>query len=425
MIDWLTFTAPLSIGHRLPTDRVQHLDVEGEVVQNWPKPLRARGSHDKTVSFRQQADDTVTIAGCPAKFLQGHNVWGCDQLPLVTARMYLAVLRALDLDPVADDLRAVALGHDVTLSRVDVTYSTPLASRAAVLDVLRRMEGSATLARRGRGQLVKGSTLYFNQQSDAKKKSRRWKLKLYSKGNELADRDPAHRLPVAILEGDHGKALLEHADPLLRIELEMGSMELTRLGLRQASAWHDPTTPRRLHRRHLEKLNMPVQKLADDALLERLPNALRLVCAAHLAGEDTKRLCSKATWYRHRKALLAYGVDLATATPRKPLDDSKQGQPLPLLDITPNYVEQVPDWARGTALYVGGCGSEIDPPADFFEWCPELFVNPPIYERPDLFAHPDTGEPMTIDDVIELRDRDDREPARPRLRLVSSRSTPA
>lgn len=411
MIDWLTFTAPLSIEDRLPTARVQHVDAEGEVVQNWPKPLRPKGSHDKTVSFRQNADGTAIFSGCPAKFLQGHNVWGDDRLPRVVAEMYLGVVRALGLSPTREDLAGVASGAAVTLSRVDVTYSTPLASRAAVLDVLRRMEGSATLARRGRGQLVKGSTLYFNQQKKAEKKSRRWKLKLYSKGNELADRDPAHRLPPAIVEGEHGKALLEHADPLLRIELEMGSMELRRRGLRQASAWHDPTTARRLHHEHLEKLNMPVQKLADDDLLARLPTRLRAVCALHLAGEDTSRLYATRTWYRHRKALLPYGVDLASANPKPALDDSKQGQLPPLLDITPNYAEQVPEWARGTALYVGA-DHDLDapnPPADFYEWCPELFNDPPLLQRPDLFPNPTTGEPHTHDTMLEKLRRSEQE----------------
>ncbi|WP_283159726.1 phage/plasmid replication protein, II/X family, partial [Xanthomonas axonopodis] len=88
----------------------------------------------------------------------------------------------------------------------------------------------------GRGQLVKGSTLYFGQHS------RRWSLKLYSKGQEIHARGHGQD---AILNLPHAVAW---ADRTLRAELTIRSMELKRMALDQVAAWKDvdgvPLTPR-------------------------------------------------------------------------------------------------------------------------------------------------------------------------------------
>ncbi|WP_261382156.1 phage/plasmid replication protein, II/X family, partial [Xanthomonas vasicola] len=66
----------------------------------------------------------------------------------------------MSLNPTEAD-RALVRAGMIQLTRVDVTESFHLESRAQVLEWLRAAEQTAHLSHRGRGQLVKSSTLYF------------------------------------------------------------------------------------------------------------------------------------------------------------------------------------------------------------------------------------------------------------------------
>jgi hypothetical protein len=50
---------------------------------------------------------------------------------------------------------------------------------------------------------------------------------------------------------------------------------------------------------------------SDDELLESLPSRLRVHAAAWLQGVDVTKLMSRATLFRHAKALRGYGIDIA------------------------------------------------------------------------------------------------------------------
>lgn len=81
---------------------------------------------------------------------------------------------------------------------------------------------------------MKGSTLYFG------KNSRRWSLKLYSKGQEIRatghGQDAVLALPHAV----------EWADKTLRAELTLRGMELQRLNLAYVGQWSDKDSPGRV-----------------------------------------------------------------------------------------------------------------------------------------------------------------------------------
>ena len=42
--------------------------------------LSVKGSHDSNITIRSHTDNTIEISGNPAKFLQGHNVFGTNDL---------------------------------------------------------------------------------------------------------------------------------------------------------------------------------------------------------------------------------------------------------------------------------------------------------------------------------------------------------
>lgn len=193
MIDWVSFVAPCHHAERVHGGLVASIRPDGTVEWQTYKRTSVRGSHDASVTVRTHGGscEYIEVSGNPVKWFQGHNLWGTDDLPALVLSMLDALVQRddLGLDPSESD-RSIWQAGGIRLTRVDVTESFHLPSRSDVLAWLRAAEQTAHLSHRGRGQLVKGSTLYFGKQS------RRWSLKLYSKGQELEAKD--HRQDVVM-----------------------------------------------------------------------------------------------------------------------------------------------------------------------------------------------------------------------------------
>ena len=84
---------------------------------------------------------------------------------------------------------------------------------------------NATLSHRGRGQVTKGSTLYFG------KSSRRSSVKFYAK--ERSFKSTLMQLSLQL------PALVDYANRGLRCEVVLRSLELNHRGLSSGSAWDD------------------------------------------------------------------------------------------------------------------------------------------------------------------------------------------
>lgn len=342
MIDWLTLQIPCA--HPVPIDGgcVLNLSSEGEVAWRCAKRKAVAGSFSTGLTVRtctHTADPctALEISGNPVKFFQGHNLWGTDDLASLAMATIEHVVSHLGIEPTAADRAAWAAG-DVQITRVDCTESFHLASLGEVLSWLRAAEQTAHLSHRGRGQLVKGSTLYFG------KNSRRWSLKLYAKGQEI--RAKGHGQD-AILDLPSAR---EWADRTLRAELTMRSMELKRQGLAHVRDWFPvdgvplPVTSQLLRDR-LGNMTMTTTAHLSADVMESLRPALRVIVQAWEAGADLRATLPARTFYRHRKALLPHGIDIATLVPRE------VSNVVPLHRVLQAVPVSVPDWAVGTPLY--------------------------------------------------------------------------
>lgn len=331
MIDWLTFRASWSHRRQVFGGRVLSLDADGSIEWQTLRGLPVVGSHSSTVHARSAGDGVIEISGNPAKFMQGHNVFGSDDVQGYCLRLYEAVCAAIGVSPKPDDLRAVSAGACL-LTRVDLTYSWDLGTLPRCLNAIRSMSNTGYLAHRGRGSLTKEGTLYFG------KHSRRWALKFYAKGQELR----AHRLPAALCDRDR---LEEHAQGLLRVELVLRSMELKERHLQFACAWRGD--PAEIHSRYLSRLTLSEVSMLDADVIEGLPPRLQAIYQAWRDGHDVRAMFkSVRTFYRYRAKLLPLGVDLAVKQPRE------ESNVVPLRVVLHARPVGVPDWARGTPLYV-------------------------------------------------------------------------
>jgi II/X family phage/plasmid replication protein len=342
--DWLTFRAPLDHD---ATDEGPFF--AGRVIFTRIDPAAQGEVEDYTVNKRKSiegsASSTITatscmhdgrphlwISGCPAKWFQGHNVHGSDDVHGLAVEMLLRACAKHGITPSAENLAAWRLGDDLHITTADVTYSWDLGTRPRALEFIRALERTSRTRHPGRGEM-KGQTLYYG------KHSQRWALKFYSKGTEL---DAAGRgLPVDLAESD----LRAHADGLVRAELRLRSKELQKLGLDRASAWGD-TTGQELHAAYLARLETAESFMLDGDVLEQLPGRLRLVHQAWLDGHDLRKTLAARTFYRYRNELLKHGVDIAIKQPR-----DKASNVIPLRVVLQAKPATVPEWLVGTSWY--------------------------------------------------------------------------
>ncbi len=300
MIDWITVLLPCT--HQpLNAGCIVSIDANGQEEWCSKRKVRARGSFESGIDIRSQGGDgqgTAThlfIDGNPSKFLQGHNLFGSDDLVSLMRDVFIRLADQFGFQPTPDELAMIEAG-DYTVCCIDYTHSFELPTRADVKAWLRAAEFKAK-SRHGRPS-SKGGTLYFGQ------RSRRWCLKFYCKGEELEA--PKHTLPNELQLSE----LVAWADNKLRAELRLRTRELIDLQARRAC---DLTQTRlaELFNEYMRGLDMSEQiALTTEALLE-LPQRLRSSYVLWKSGEDLRETLSKPTYYKHRKELRDYGIDIA------------------------------------------------------------------------------------------------------------------
>jgi II/X family phage/plasmid replication protein len=345
VIDWLTFVAPLShqagIGGPFFAGEVMATIPDPTHPEGWQpdwivqKRKSFEGSHSSAIQIQSTTDEhgrpAIWVSGNPAKWFQGHNIFGSDDLPGLVREMLHRVCASVGITPSAEDLALWDAGR-IKLTRVDVTYSYDLQTLPRVRNALRSLDSTARLKHRGRGHF-KGDSITFG------KHSRRWSLTLYAKGAEIE----VHKLPFDLAES----SLIAHAQGLLRAEVRMLSLQLTQEGLEYVHAWGDNSASE-LHLRMMAGLEIAEATMIDAPTLEGLPGRLQLAYEAWKVGNDLRATLARNTFYRYRTELLRHGIDIAVKQERPGPDLSNVVQ---LRTVLHAHQVGIPDWAVGTPLY--------------------------------------------------------------------------
>jgi II/X family phage/plasmid replication protein len=331
VIDWLTLRA--FIDAPVDAGQVMSFTADGEIEWMAAKRATVQGSHSSKITVRRFSyDNSLEISGNPAKFFQGHNLFGTNDLRGLSRALVLAVCDRLDHTLSAEELRVLDEGF-LTLTRVDCTESWNVGSLPRALNVVRALADSARFAHRGRGSMTQEGTVYWRQ------KSRFLASKAYAKGLELQ----VHKLPVDLAERDK---LLEFAEGLVRFEFTLRSMWLKRQKLHLSRNWNTlGVTPQALHSELMNDLSVTDAEIPGDEL-EKLPPSLRVIYAVWKSGIDLRRTLPRSTFYKRRKQLLTHGIDISAVQPKK---DGSNVVPLRL--VIHAQPVSVPSWALRTPLY--------------------------------------------------------------------------
>jgi II/X family phage/plasmid replication protein len=270
------------------------------------------------------------LSGNPSKFLQGHNVFGSDHLIDLVYDTYRVICQTLSLQPTLADLKAVKEG-DYVIKNIDINYSFELPTRGDVLAWLRAMEYKSK-TRHGRPS-SRGGTLYFGQGTS------RWKIKAYCKGEEL-EAGKKHGLPEALRE----TPLKDWANNKLRVEVTLLKKELQENEIGKA---RDLTVSRiqELYSQYIRRIEMNEQVALTGEVLEGLPLKYQSTYLHWLNGVDLRSVLTKPTYYRHRKALLEYGIDIALRR-----EAAKRSNVVPLIRVLEARPAEIPSWAYEKGL---------------------------------------------------------------------------
>jgi II/X family phage/plasmid replication protein len=310
---------------------VLSIDANGREEWRTEKRLPVTGSWDARIHLRRDHYGLLEIDGNPSKFLQGHNLFGSEDIIALGHAVVARAYEAIRYTPTAEE-RALLAEDAVEVCRVDINRNWSFGTLARALNAIRALGQLSSMRHRGLGSAHQEGTVYFRQ------KSRRIAAKFYAKGHELAARE--HTLPPRI---EHRDELHAYAQALVRFEVCFRAMWLKDHDLSLLANWRR-ITPAALLDEQLAKVRISEVVMRDARVLEDLPPRLQAVYQLWLEGHDIRGMYPRRTFYRYRTALLAFDIDVAVKRPR---DDSNV---VPLRIVLHGQPAEIPSWARGTPL---------------------------------------------------------------------------
>lgn len=242
--------------------------------------------------------------------------------------LYGKICDALEI-PIDLSSSQAMLSGQYDLKRVDINYMYKLNSLEDVHSFLYAIEFHAK-TRHGRCS-CKGGTKYFGQNS------RRWCLKCYSKYEEvmfrLKNKKDYHAVYDLIQSG-----IVEWSKDKVRLELVLRALELNKLNLSHGYNWK-LDTPFNTFQNYLEKLEMSRNCVVSDEKLDNFPRFLQASYLHWKQGVNLRTLLPKPTFYRHRRALLIYGIDINSYC-----ESIEKSNVIPLVRVLEAKPVELPAW---------------------------------------------------------------------------------
>lgn len=329
------------------------IEADGEVEWISPKRLDFRSSHETAIFLKSSGSagegfaSHLMIDGNLAKFLQGHNVFGSRDLNSLLAKSFQMIYEKFEdhffgwshsLPFVLGQIRK----GNYTIKMIDINQMYDVGNDFSVEAWLHAAEMRA-VSRHGRATRDKG-TVYLG------KESRRWAFKFYNKWREMNAKSKrnTHELPEYL----KNQGIEEFVQGQLRAELRLFGKQLEeRHGI--THGYHlTPDLINQLFNTYLGKITMTTQVTIIDEQLLKMPRSVQATYQLWRQGVNLRVLMQantsnspSPTFYRHRRILLEYGVDIAAMclTP-------EQNNVVPMMRIIEALPVAIPAWAYERGL---------------------------------------------------------------------------
>lgn len=274
-------------------------DEEGEVDWRTVRARKIEGSYETSLQVRCDGE-TVTFSGNISRFGRPDNLFGFSfpeclrRINLVLAHFYLPPFTTGEKYhaniKTKEGWTLKRCWTGAVVRKIDLTRNYESGSAD---DARRYMEWLAT--QQG-GARVQVGTYTGGETVDWGRGSRSVYYKVYLKGPEIR----RHKGP---------DALADYCDSvgLCRFEVSFKSTWLHDYGMHYLGDLDMGELIKAFE--HRAEVLTRAKHTSDD--FEQLPNHYRRTARDYLAGDDMSNRLSRRTFYRHRKALLPYGIDIA------------------------------------------------------------------------------------------------------------------
>ena len=112
MHDWVTMKISCDHVGIISNGSVVKISKDNEIEWTALSWLPVAGSHDSNIVIRSISDSQLEISGNPAKWLQGHNLFGTNDLKALCWAFFskLCTIKELSLTPSVEQIRAIKEG---------------------------------------------------------------------------------------------------------------------------------------------------------------------------------------------------------------------------------------------------------------------------------------------------------------------------
>jgi hypothetical protein len=296
-LDWLTVAQDHPGGVPVVNDGlVVSLDSEGEVEWQSPRHTAVEGSYSTSVRVRSDGV-RVWLSGNVGRFGRRDNLFGYDLDGTMGAANRILGLVGLPPFTRGERVRQAEAyaWTGARFSRLDLTCNYATGGMVGADRFMRAL--SAQKRSRVNQGVYEGESVVFGRGS--KHFSETW----YIKHKELL----RHSKPGGVGPGDRVLGLTWNSG-IVRHELRLFSRFLLRHGIRY---WGDVNMGQliQLYDDRNEMLDRLVSASPDG--WSDLPPRLEVIARAWKDGADMRSVLPRSTFYRYRRALLVYGIDIS------------------------------------------------------------------------------------------------------------------
>lgn len=254
----------------------------------------------------------VSIRCSPMKALQGHNVFGSNDVCAIASAIICGTLDRLKIQ-YAEGQRGAWSAGDFTIRAIDLTHRFCLPDGLTSFDICRHLLRTSPVRLCKPQWLDQGIGVRLRTSNPGTE----WVL--YDKSRELMDKRTKASSYLKAVVGSDAKnvwrLLLEIAESTIRAELKLSKSYLKRHHLTDGRAW-TPKRAQTIYLSELKSLRMDAPISLNRAVARVQSKPLQITLLLWSGGHDVHAIFPKSTFNSHRQAIMRQtGIDIASHVP--------------------------------------------------------------------------------------------------------------
>jgi hypothetical protein len=299
--------------HPFGNTRIKEFENDSESKEKqFSKTVKLNPGGSPTYATSLDDGNSVSIRCSPMKALQGHNVFGSNDVCAIASAIICGTLDRLKIQYSKGQRGAWSAG-DFTIRAIDLTHSFCLPDGLTSFDICRHLLRTSPVKLCRPQWLDQGIGVRIRTSNAGAE----WVV--YDKSRELIDkRTKASSYLKAVVGSDANNLwplLLEIAESTIRAELKLSKTYLKRHHLTDGRTW-TPKRAQQVYLSELESLRMDAPISLNRAVSRVQSKPLQITLLLWSVGHDLQDILPKSTFNAHRKEIKSQAdIDIAKHAP--------------------------------------------------------------------------------------------------------------